>query len=151
MAKKLSLRPKDLEWLAEALQMDDLFSQQPAFESLLGSLPSLGLQSWAAGEVVISEGDPGEDIFVLYAGKLSVWRGKTQTKKIGALEPGDFFGEIGFLLKSTRSATVRTETPCRLFRFPAKEFAGVLKNHKVLASRVKEVASGRLRTIFDQQ
>lgn len=151
MAKKLSLRPMNLEWLAEALQMDDLFSEQPAFESLLSSLPSLGLHSWPSGEVVIAEGDPGEDIFVLYTGSLSVWRGKTQAKKIGVLKPGDFFGEIGFLLKSTRSATVRTETPCKLFRFPAKEFASVLERHKVLAGRVKEVAAGRLQTIFDQQ
>ena len=61
---------------------------------------------------------------------------------------GDFFGEVGFLMKSARSATVRTESACRLFRFPAKDFSDLLQRHKALDGWVKQVAFTRIREMF---
>ncbi len=146
----LSVHPKDLDWLAGALKLSETLSDAPDMESLLSSLPSISLESWPAFQDVLKEGEKGEDFFVAYRGELSVWRkaGKAAAREIGRLGPGDFFGEIGFLMKSTRSATVRTEAACRLFRFPAKDFTRLLKKHKALDAWVKQIAGHRIHAMF---
>lgn len=147
---KLNVHPKDLDWLAGALKLAETLSDAPALEGLLKSLPALGLEAWPAGMEVLREGERGEDFFVVYSGKLSVWRraGRAAARAVGMLEQGDFFGEIGFLLQSARSATVRTESECRLFRFPAGEFSEMLKRHHMLERWIKQVASHRIAKLF---
>ncbi len=147
---KIAIRPLDLEWLAQALKLDDVFSETPALEHLLGSLPTLRFEDWPKGAEVIREGDKGDDFFVIRSGSVCVrCRGsKPKARKIGALKGGDFFGEIGFLFKAARSATVLTETRCRIFRFPARDFADLLRKHRVLSDWVKKVASARLPKIM---
>ncbi|MBI5244375.1 MAG: cyclic nucleotide-binding domain-containing protein [Elusimicrobia bacterium] len=147
--EKLVLKPLDLDWLATALKLDEMFNEKPALEKLLASFPSINLEIWPKGRDVLQEGERGDDFFVIYKGKLSVWhKGRAaSSKQIGTLKPGDFFGEIGFLLKSNRSATVRTEVECRIFRIPADEFSKVLTN-KFLERWIKQVACERLTRIF---
>ncbi|HAM37055.1 MAG TPA: hypothetical protein DEB40_09900 [Elusimicrobia bacterium] len=148
MAEKpnnLNIHPKDLDWLANALKLSEALSDAPALESILTSLPAISLELWPAQKDVMREGEKGEDFYVVYKGKLSVWR---RPGKIGILQSGDFFGEIGFFLKSARSATVRTETECRLFRFPAGEFSAVLKRHRMLERWVTQVACKRIERMF---
>jgi len=145
-----NVRPKDLDWLAQALKLSEALCEQPALESLLEHLPTIALEAWPAYQDVLKEGELGEDFFVVYKGELSVWRtaGKATAREVGRLGPGDFFGEIGFLMKSARSATVRTESACRLFRFPAKEFSDLLKRHRALGGWVKRVACKRIQEMF---
>ena len=145
-----NIRPKDLDWLAQSLKLAEALSEAPALETLLKSLPTIALEAWPAYHDVLQEGERGEDFFVVYKGELSVWRtaGKTAAREVGRLGCGDFFGEIGFLLKSARSATVRTESACRLFRFPAKEFSDLLKRHRALGGWVKRVACKRIQEMF---
>ena len=148
--ESLNVHPKDLDWLAEALKLSEALAEGPALESLLTSLPAISLEAWPAYKDVLKEGERGEDFFVVYKGELSVWRraGKAAAREVGRLGPADFFGEIGFLMKSTRSATVRTESACRVFRFPAKDFTDLLKRHKALDAWIKQVASRRIQEMF---
>jgi CRP-like cAMP-binding protein len=148
--ESLNVHPKDLDWLAGALKLRETLSDAPDLESLLSSLPSISLEAWPAFQDVLQEGTRGEDFFVVYKGELSVWRkaGKAAAREIGRLGPADFFGEIGFLMKSTRSATVRTESACRVFRFPARDFTDLLKRHKALDSWIKQVANRRIQEMF---
>ncbi|MFC1679931.1 cyclic nucleotide-binding domain-containing protein [Elusimicrobiota bacterium] len=150
MAEKLDIGPVDLEWLGGALKLDQLISDKPALEQVLRSFPAISLELWSEGEDVIKEGDGGDDFFVIYKGSLSVWRKSDEERaaKIGELAAGDFFGEIGFLMKAARSATVRTGSKCKIFRFPAEEFTTLLLTHKMLDRWVKTVACERLFKIF---
>ena len=145
-----NVRPKDLDWLAQSLKLSEALSESPDLESLLESLPTIALEVWPAYQDVLREGEHGEDFFVVYNGELSVWRtaGKAAAREMGRLGPGDFFGEIGFLMKSARSATVRTESACRLFRFPARDFTSLLKKHKALDAWIKQVACKRIQEMF---
>lgn len=148
MPEELSVGPKDLEWLAVALKLDKVNLTGP--ESLQGGLPSLSLQSWPEGEKVLEEGARGRDFYVVREGSLVVWReaGQSAPKRLGILKSGDFFGELGFLLGSARSATVRAETKCTLFRFLAPEFSTLLQRQKLLEGWIKRVASERLKSLF---
>jgi len=153
--KKLTIGPLDLEWLAQTLKLDDLISEKPALEQILDSFPAIQLEGWPRDHEVIREGDRGDDIFVVYTGRLSAWRrgapGPGVARRLGRLAPGDLFGEIGFLMKSARSATVRTDGDCKIFRLPSEEFSRILRKHKALSRWVKGVACSRLTKLFGEE
>ena len=145
-----NVRPKDLEWLAGALKLNETLADAPALESLLDSLPAISLETWPAYQDILREGEDGADFFVIYSGELSVWRRgrRKESREVGRLVAGDFFGEISGLMESPRSATVRSESACRVFRFPAAEFYAVLERHHLLTRWVRQVACRRLERLF---
>jgi CRP-like cAMP-binding protein len=63
---------------------------------------------FADGEVIVTEGDRGSEMFIIQEGKVEVSRVLGgQTKVLAILDRGEFFGEMSVLEGEPRSATVR--------------------------------------------
>ena len=60
------------------------------------------------GEVIFRQGDPGNCMYDIVWGSVGVYAeyGTPTEKKLAELRAGDFFGEMGLLEQSPRSATV---------------------------------------------
>ena len=72
--------------------------------------------------VIIKEGARGEDIYLVIEGRVKVIK-KARNKKevqVACLDQGDFMGEIAYMSNKRRSATIKTETPCRLLSWEGK-------------------------------
>jgi hypothetical protein len=69
-----------------------------------------------AGEIVISEGDPGDSVFIIASGsvRVLVMGGHGRPLEIRRLDAGDFFGEVAALSGTPRSATVVAVADCEL-------------------------------------
>ncbi len=69
----------------------------------------------AAGDRIVSEGEPRQDLFVVMEGFAEVSR-QHQGQRLGlaVLKPGDVFGEMGFLGRRQRSADVVAATDMRV-------------------------------------
>jgi hypothetical protein len=69
-----------------------------------------------AGGIVVSEGDPGESIFLIAGGSVRVLvvGGHGRPLEIRRLDAGDFFGEVAVLSGGKRSATVVAVADCEL-------------------------------------
>jgi CRP/FNR family transcriptional regulator, cyclic AMP receptor protein len=70
----------------------------------------------AAGEAVFREGDPGDEMFVVVAGKVRISK---QVPGVGEealsiLEPGSYFGEMAMVDDGLRSADAIAHTTCAL-------------------------------------
>jgi len=68
------------------------------------------------GRPIVEEGQPGAAMFVILSGSARVHRGG---RTVGAIVPGDFFGELSALDSGPRTASIVAETPIealRLFR-----------------------------------
>jgi CRP/FNR family transcriptional regulator, cyclic AMP receptor protein len=76
------------------------------------------------GVVLVREGDYSYQFVAIEEGTTKVTRGGETLAELG---PGDFFGEIGLLEKSLRTATVEATSPMRLITLTGWDMARVEK------------------------
>ena len=76
------------------------------------------------GEVLVREGDYSYQFMAIEEGTAKVTR---QGETVADLGPGDFFGEIGLLEKSFRTATVEATSAMRLITLTGWDMARVEK------------------------
>src|SRR5690606_6249838 len=86
----------------------------------LGKIASIGeLRSYPAGSFIFSEGDEGDDMFVVTRGKVRISK---QVPGIGEealaiLEAGQTFGEMAIVEDSPRSADAIAHSSCEVLVF----------------------------------
>ena len=94
------------------------------------------------GEVLCSEGDDSRDLFILARGGLEILKGKRKIAEIH--DSGAPVGEISFLLKSRRTATVRAISDGEAIRVPDTEIERFLKEFPALALMIPRTLAQRL-------
>jgi CRP-like cAMP-binding protein len=97
-------------------------------------------RSLNAGEVLIKEGDPGGDIYVLESGRLEVERAGVPLAEISA--QGALVGEMSVLLGTANTATVRATAPSTVR--VVKDALAYLERQPLVALRVAMLLSQRL-------
>lgn len=94
-----------------------------------------------ADKVLIREGDPGREFFVLIEGSALVTRGG---RTIATRQPGDFFGEIALMCDRPRVATVTTTEPSLALVVTDRDFKNLVKKSPAIALKVLEAVGERL-------
>jgi MFS family permease len=102
---------------------------------VLAALPDLCLErlaaaaearSLSAGDVVVSEGDVGDEFFMVESGELQVTQGGHEVRRLG---PGDSFGEIALLHAIPRTATVVAVSASSLYSLDHDIFVATVTGH----------------------
>ena len=92
-------------------------------------------------ETVISQGDIANEMYFICRGNLEVI--DDSNKVVHTLSDGDFFGEIGILMSTPRTATVKAKTRCDLFMLSKTDFSRILQDHPQFAQSMMEIAKQR--------
>lgn len=92
-----------------------------------------------AGEVVITEGAPGDRFYLIDSGTAEVTRGGVEVNRLG---PGDAFGEIALLRDVPRQATVRAVEDLTLYVLERDVFLDAVTGHSD-ANRLADVVVSR--------
>lgn len=81
------------------------------------------------GASVVTQGEPGRSLFIVYSGALTVGKLGDSGRVIRAarLGPGDFFGEMTVIEMQNRSATVVAEEPTMLYELTARNLYAYYK------------------------
>jgi CRP/FNR family transcriptional regulator, cyclic AMP receptor protein len=68
------------------------------------------------GQVLVREGEAGEEMFVVLRGSMVISKAVTGRVEqvLARIGPGDFFGEMSLFDRSPRSATVQTDSDATL-------------------------------------
>jgi CRP-like cAMP-binding protein len=111
-----------------------------------------------SGDQLLTEGEPGRSLFVLVDGTVETTKhlgvigldgGAPRQKVLVRLSAPQFFGEIGLLEDTPRSASVRAATPCELLELRRDDFDRLVAADVRLGYRLlRNIASsliGRLR------
>jgi putative ABC transport system ATP-binding protein len=77
-----------------------------------------------AGDIVFEQGDVSDLVYVVEEGVVEVFRRRADGGEDILVEhgPGEYFGEIGPLLRLPRTASVRVKQPSRLTGFGPRQF-----------------------------
>jgi CRP/FNR family cyclic AMP-dependent transcriptional regulator len=97
-------------------------------------------KDFAAGTILLSEGETSGQLYILAAGSVEVLRGDTQVAIVS--EPGAVFGEMSVLLNRPHTATVRSTSPVGVFVFD--DAASFLKSHPEIAFFLGKLLAERL-------
>jgi Cyclic nucleotide-binding domain len=93
------------------------------------------VRSYAQGDVIAKQGDPGRSLFLLLDGVIDV---QHEGRSLGDLGPGAVVGERAILENATRTATLIAKTPVRVAEAAAESL-----DHAALT----ELAKGHRREI----
>ncbi len=85
--------------------------QREISDLIMGGSPTF--EHLEAGQVLVRQGDPGDELFLLLDGLLSVEVDGTAAAEVA---PGAVLGELASLRGGRRQATLRAITPCRVAR-----------------------------------
>ena len=94
------------------------------------------------GKVLVREGDRGREFFVVVEGSATARRGG---RKLAALGPGGFFGELALLDEGPRVATVTADTDMRLLVLSSRAFSSLLYEVPSVSRRILRGVAERLR------
>jgi MFS family permease len=98
----------------------------------------------APGEVLIHEGDPGDDYFILESGRVRFTQGGHYLRDLG--KRGDGFGEIALLRDVPRTATATALENCVLLAVGRERFLEAVTGHERSREIVEEAAEDRYGT-----
>ncbi len=132
--------------VAELLSHTSLFAElsQDDLEHLA---ETARVRTYHRGEIIVREGEAATGCFMIASGRVEVLMGVDgpQTKVLGTLEGGDFFGEMAVIDDHPRSATIRAleETECVAIR--RADFLETLQHRPQIAVRMLPVLVRRLR------
>lgn len=125
-------------------------SQVPKLERALFMEPGRLLRSYgrtlAKGELLFSEGDPGENTYFVCYGRIGISiRSSGVESSVATLGAGEVFGEIAHILGEARTATARAEEESAVLELPPSVFELYLASNPDAASNLISALSERLR------
>lgn len=103
--------------------------------------------SLAQGKVLMSQGQPGREAFVIVDGRATVTIGDTDVAELG---PGDHVGELALLDGGTRTATVTAATDMTVLVISQRAFFGLLDEVPGLARKILASIAGMVRDLDEQ-
>ncbi len=97
----------------------------------------------AAGETVISEGEPGDQFYVVESGALTAsFHGEVLSQQ----GPGDPFGEIALLRDVPRTATVVADEPTVLYSLDRDTFLDAVTGNSEVSGQADDLIARRIPT-----
>jgi len=113
----------------------ELFEQDAEFVTL------------APGEPLFTEGDTGEEMYVVMEGTLAII---VAGKVVESAGPGALLGELALIDKEPRAATVLARSVTKLAKIDRERFYGLVQKDPEFAIFVMKVLADRLRQMNEK-
>ncbi|MBA3531963.1 MAG: DUF1003 domain-containing protein [Ardenticatenales bacterium] len=115
-------------------------------EEIRGIRAIMDAHTYAPGQVIIREGEPGDHFYVIVRGRAQflvhdAGGNELQLEEVG---PGGFFGELSMLTGEPRAVRVRAVDEVRALALDRTEFLGFLQRHPPAAIDVLMTLGHRL-------
>jgi len=100
---------------------------------------------YAAGEIVVRQGDPGDEFFIAISGKVrtTVRREGGPTVDIGTFDPGFYFGEMSLLTGEPRRATITAVEDTDVLVINKEMFQEIIAAHPKVADKLSKAIEKR--------
>jgi CRP-like cAMP-binding protein len=99
------------------------------------------------GATLFSEGDPGDSLYIVLAGKVKLGRRSPDGREnlVAVMGPSDQFGELSLFDPGPRTATATVVTDARMAILPKEALVAWVKDRPEIAMQLLRVLGRRLR------
>ena len=137
-------RTEEGEARIQLLRQVDFLAVLP--ETAIQELASLTeIRVYGPGEVVLQQGEAGDELFVVVSGMMSIVVGRSSGSiaEVSRVGPGKFFGEMSLMTGEKRTATARAVTETELLVVGKAAFSQLLTHAPELTEKIAEVLTHR--------
>ena len=105
----------------------------------------LTLMSYAAGEVPVRQGEPGDSFYIIKSGKVHVVVEKSsgESAVVATLGHGTFFGEMSLLTGAVRTASIHVIEDAEFIVIDKESFRSTLANNPSIAESLSMILAER--------
>ena len=123
-----------------------LFASFPD-EQLRTLVTVVARRSAPRASTIMAAGDEIDSLYIVISGRLKVMMSDSEGKEVilSLIGPGEFFGEMGLIDDSPRSASVVTIEPCELLSVTKRDFKNRLAQNFEMSMAVMRGLVHRLR------
>jgi CRP-like cAMP-binding protein len=122
----------------------DLFLSPELFLLLLGNSMGVAHEHFEPGQEIFRQGELGDRIYIVSRGKAEVVRSENGREiSLALLGPGEYFGEMALLNRTTRNATVRCVEALDVLSIHKREFAVLAATLPTLRENFEKVMTER--------
>src|SRR5215471_7816608 len=135
------------EWLAKALP-------QLSEEQLIAATAQSENVKFAPGQIIFHQGDPADKFYIITKGQVDVLRTDKRTgqeMQVARLSEGQYFGEIGLLGRTERTATIKAVTDVECLTLSRDVFKAMLASSSAAYKDVDVVLRRRLAELGAMQ
>jgi putative ABC transport system ATP-binding protein len=127
--------------LSDALRICEFLKGVDTFKSLTpAELTSIAekvtRRHYEPGEIVIREGDEGDELFLISEGEVEVEREGHEVARLG---PAEFFGELALISGEPRNATVVATAPLDAYVLGKDEFRSAVEHSTSFREQLRRV------------
>ena len=108
-------------------------------------ISSVRVKPYAAGEVPVHQGAPGNSFYIIKSGKVDVVVEKSagESAVVATLGPGNFFGEMSLLTGAARAASIRVIEDAEFIVIDKESFRSILAQNPSIAESLSHILSER--------
>ncbi|MBN1483797.1 MAG: cyclic nucleotide-binding domain-containing protein [Chloroflexia bacterium] len=136
----------------ELLKQVTMFSLMPA-DVLERVIDLLQLQHLPAGQVLFELGDPGDEMYIIQDGYISIYMPSSdkpdEVRPIRIFGPGEFFGEMALIDQQPRSASARAREDSTVIVLKGDDFRRMLLEQPDFVLSVMSGLNNRIRYTTD--
>lgn len=109
-------------------------------DELVAVIRGLQLHTYEAGEILFTEGQPGDSLLVLASGAVRVWvrDAAGRNRQVRRLGQGEFFGEISLVSGEPRTATITAAQDCEVLELDRETVVGIAEQYPKVREILRE-------------
>ena len=100
------------------------------------------VQEFRIGEVIIKQGKTDRGFYVLEKGAVEIYKNDIMLNVL--IYPGTIFGEIGDILHSPRTCTIKARTQTRVTKYDCPDLETLVEQHPEIAVKIMQTLASRL-------
>lgn len=131
--------------------IDDYIRQIPIFSQLdedeIKEIESIAiLRNYKKGQIIITEGNKGDSIFIVKSGKVKIYQTSLDGKEIilDIKDPGSFFGEVVLFNDLSYPATVEAIENSEILNLKNNDIESIIISNSKIALEMIKVLNKRL-------
>ena len=115
-------------------------------DEMVAVIQGLNLITFEPGDIILTEGDPGDSLYMLTSGTVKAVKRNAAGKQVAVSEmtEGAFFGEISILTGQPRTATVVATSRCELLELDRATLDSIVATHPHVRQVLEQFSKERL-------